>query len=48
MKTSILIVGGSGFVKIKQPTICTPASASGIFDLTDQLEARAGDTWPNS
>lgn len=41
-------VGGSGFVKIKQPAICTPASASGIFDLTDQLEARAGDTWPNS
>ena len=40
--------GGSGFVKIKQPAICVPASASGIFDLTDQLEARAADTWPNS
>lgn len=40
--------GGSGFVKIKQPAICVAASASGIFDLTDQLEARAADTWPNS
>jgi len=40
--------GGSGFVKIKQPAICIAASASGIFDLTDQLEARAADTWPNS
>jgi hypothetical protein len=39
--------GGSGFVKILQPAICISASASGIFDLTDQLEARAGDTWPN-
>ena len=40
--------GGSGFVKILQPAICISASASGIFDLTDQLEARAADTWPNS
>ena len=40
--------GGSGFVKIKQPAICIAASASGVFDLTDQLEARAADTWPNS
>lgn len=40
--------GGSGFVKIKQPAICVAASASGIFDLTDQLEARVADTWPNS
>ena len=39
--------GGAGFVKILQPAICVAASASGIFDLTDLIEARAGDTWPN-
>ena len=39
--------GGSGFVKIKQPAICIAASASGIFDLTDQLESRAAGTWPS-